>query len=497
MNREAESADAPRASKELERLLSIVGRAISLWRLTALLVVLGVGAGGAVIALRKPVYRSETVILYREGIRPTLLGAEGGAELRTLGLGLREMLFARPGLQKIIETFDLYPKTVEKRGYVDAVDEFRQKIVFQSRASDTFSIMFEGRTPDEAQQVVAKLAENLIAENRRVKIEQAKSQTDFLETQRKSVDEDLKKKEKALAEFLAQHPEFALEPATQGAAGASIRAERQAKQEGPDGDLLALERQAARSRTLLKAREGGLRVATGVPVPPELEQQRTSADAELSAAQRDLADKSAKFTEVHPDVVAAKAKVSSAQKKADDVKAKIQAATAAPGGDSYDEDKEKSKLSSQVATLEAEIDQRKKKKDDGKGAKDKSEIASRIVAQETEWARVNRDVADVRDRMADVERRVFRAQIEASSALGGLSAQIVVIDPAYKPTQPSSLPKSVVLVIAFAASLVVAAVVALLRALLDDRIFDAGDLARVTNVLATVPDPGAGRRRRG
>lgn len=495
-------AELPRASKELERLLSILRRALSHWKSASLMILFGVLLGFAVIFLRKPAFRSETTIIYREGIRPTLLGQEGGGVQQTLGLGLREMLFARPGLEKIVTEFGLYPKTLANKGMVEAVDEFRTKIHFQSKAPDTFAIMFEGRTPDEAQQVVARLAENLIAENRRVKVEQTRSQTEFLEVERKRSDDAVKVKEKELAQFLAQHPEFALEPATQQQAGASIRAQEKAKQgeTGPDAALTALERQAQRSRALMRARAVGAPLP-GVSIDPALESAKNEAENELANAKRDLAEKQAKYTEQHPDVRAAQAKVTAAQQKADRAKKAVtDAQSAALSAQSVtppeaDPEKEKQKIQVQLISLEQEISDRKKKKEQGQKAEDKSETASRVVALETDWARINREVGEARDRSADMERRTFRAQVEASSTVGGLSAQIVVIDPAYKPNSPASLPKSMVLIIAFAASSMLAALVSLLRALLDDRIFEPADLARVAPVLVSIPRPETRRRR--
>src|SRR5690606_28043343 len=101
--------------------------------------------------------------------------------------------------------------------------------------------------------------------------------------------------------------------------------------------------------------------------------------------------------------------------------------------------------------------------------------------------RLNRAVGDARDRMGEIERNFFRSQVEASSELGGYSDHIVVLDPAFVPTRPEKPGKALIVVIAAAAASALALMVAVLRALLDDRIYEEIDLARVSPILAVVP----------
>jgi capsular polysaccharide biosynthesis protein len=65
----------------------------------------------------------------------------------------------------------------------------------------------------------------------------------------------------------------------------------------------------------------------------------------------------------------------------------------------------------------------------------------------------------------------------------------VVLDPAFVPTRPEKPGKALIVVLAAGASMVLALIVAVLRALLDDRIYEEIDLARVAPVLAVVPRP--------
>ena len=489
--REPSVEDVPTASRELARVLGILKRTLYQWQAGMVVVTVVMAAAALFLVLRKPRFQSETVILYREGIRASYLGADAGESLRTLGVKLREMLYARPRLEKIIDEFNLYPDTKQKKGYVAAVDEFRLEINFRARSNDVFSISYTGRTPDESQVVTARLAEALVEENTRVRIEQAKIQTEFLSAEKTRTEEELKAKEKEVAKFLAAHPEFALDlQAGQGGQqGASIRAAAAARA-GGDPALNALERQAARSRSVLANPGTPLPSIPGGPPPdPALAAAKQQAESSLTAARRDLADKQGRFTEQHPDVLAATRRL----KEAEDAVRRADEAIAlgVPGskpdepGEAASPTSNRDKLQGQLSKIEAEIALRRKTKA-GTPA-DASETVNRVVALETEWARISRDAAEARERMAELEAKHFRAQIEASSELGGYAGQMLIIDPAFKPTQPMPPGKTLVVLGAAGAAVFLAFVLALLRALLDDHIYEVSDAPRMVEVLAVVP----------
>ena len=78
----------------------------------------------------------------------------------------------------------------------------------------------------------------------------------------------------------------------------------------------------------------------------------------------------------------------------------------------------------------------------------------------------------------------------ASSEIGGYAAQIAVLDPANRPTGPSSIPNKTVVAAGFLASLLLGGALAALRGLfMDDRIFDESEIEplAVGPVIAVVP----------
>jgi uncharacterized protein involved in exopolysaccharide biosynthesis len=475
--------DSQSASREIRRLIAVIKRAIFNWQPSAAIVALGLVIGVTVALTKKPTYKSETIILYRQGVR---FGEEGGQRILSLGTRLSEMLLARNRLEKLLDELAIYQDVKQKGGYVEAVEEFRKDIVWDARATDTFSISFKGKDPKLVQKVTERLADSLIEENQRLRIEQARVQSEFIGAEKARAEADLKAKEVEIARFLADHPEFALDENGFGKEGASIRAQAAAEKEG-DPALHALQRQAARNRALLSGATPPP-AAGGPPVDPELEAKRAQAQQMLTQAQAELAENKARYTEQHPDVIAAQSRVAAAQSMLTKVEGEIAQAAASRGAEpAASPDQARERMKNELKRIEAEIAQRKAKQDQPPA--EANETVSRVVNLETEWARLNRAVTEARERMGEMERNFFRAQVEASSELGGYSDQVVVLDPAFVPTRPEKPGKALIVVLAAAASIAIALMVAIVRALLDDRIYEEVDLQRVAPVLAVVPRP--------
>ena len=122
---------------------------------------------------------------------------------RHLGARLREAVTSRASLDPIVLDLHLYPRVVEQRGLVDAVDEMRKHITFRAREGDTFEIAFEGTTPDEVQEVTRRLAGSIVKEATVRRAERARTLKEFVDAESERTNAELKVKEGALASFLA------------------------------------------------------------------------------------------------------------------------------------------------------------------------------------------------------------------------------------------------------------------------------------------------------
>ncbi len=459
------------ANDYLQSVIRPVRRAARFWwvGLAAFLIVIAATLTAAVLTKQ---YRSEAVVYYREGLQWT---TNEGMSTRRIGQRLKDVLLARAQLAKVIEELGLYPELVKAGRIADAVEEMRLATGFKVTEGDIFVISCTGNSPLEAQRVTAKLTDVLIEENARLRSEQAEIAREFLDAEKKRNAAVLGAKEVEQLRFLAKHPEFVHE---QSAIGASLRATTKKgldgaglRGEGDDG-LGALRRERERLRRQISS-PGQIPRA---PRDPALVAAKNEAEAALKRAQRELADRRAHFTEQHPDVRTAKAMV----KETGD--AYLRAVDAIKAGDSL-EVEPRAVLEARLGQVQQDITAYERKKPKEKAAPDEpvesADAAQRIVALETEWARLNREVAEARERFQQLDSRQFVASMVASTMTSGQAAQIVVIDPAFLPAQPIGMSTTRRFLMGFGMAFAFGIGLAMLFGWLDDRVHDHADIERL------------------
>jgi uncharacterized protein involved in exopolysaccharide biosynthesis len=478
--------------EQIERILDLVRRAARYGWLVVAITAVG-GGLSVLLALSRPhQYESETVLFYRELISQSVLqGREVVQSSNTLSARFKEMLLARSNLIEVVKKFKLFPDVVEGDGEVAAADLLRMRVSFRDKGAGTFRISYKGDTPEEAQKVTQFLGERLRQADNELRQEQAQVTKNFLEQEKKEADEDLKQREREMAQFLTQHPEFAQETPGGSASGAGIRAaqKKSSSSSSSDSGLGALERQRRRIQARLANPDA--------PIPaPAPSPSRTSEPSELKAARRDieeaqreLSEKLGQFTDKHPDVVAARNRLASAQQALRRLEAGLPAVSeevAAPLP------VDRSALQRELAKVEREIAAYRSRQG---GSTPKSTVADDVVNLETEWARVERVVEETRERVSSLESRVFTADITASSEFAE-AAQLSVIDEAYLPHTPAGKPRKLLVMAGGLLFAGLGVALALGLALIDDRIYRRYDLQRIGVAPVLVVVPGDKRRSR-
>lgn len=483
----------------LDTVGKLVRRTFRYWWAAVIVVVLGAPLAFGVAKIRKYRYTSEAVVLYQQGMSFNLSQNEGVTNSRRLGQRLRDVVLARTNLTKLIQELDL-ADVEDKKKTGNVIEELRQDIKFRINDGDTFVISYTAPQAKLAQAVTAKITDMLIAQNQRLSADQAEIAREFIDVERKRTEDNLRTKETELARFLSKHPEFAAEQSGQSTTGAAIRATRGGKvgepSNGGDSVISALRREEARLKQQL-ANPGAV-VSAAPTVDPALAAAIRDAEGRLAIAKRELTDRRARFTEQHPDVRAAAASV----RDAEDALKKARDAAAADTGEQVMEIEPRAALQARLAQVQAEI----RRRDRGGAAPGDptaeqatatSDAATRIVAIETEWARVNRELNEARERYQALDVRQFAASIAESSLASGQSSRIVVIDPAYLPESPSGASPKRMLIVGVAASVLVGMLIALGLALIDDHVYDRDDIERFSTaqVLVEVPVFRKGGRR--
>lgn len=462
----------PDVGEQLARSLSFVRRVLRFWPTVLLTLLVGALGATAFLLIVKPQYRSETVVLYSEGVNRTDT-TQAAATTRNVAVRLKEILMARPKLERVVSEFDLYPDIRRRFGNVDAVDELKKHIDFRSPGGDTFSIAFIGRSPTEAQAVTRRLADMVLDGDSDLRKKQSGLARDFLKTEKETTETDLRQAEQELAGFLAKHPRFALDQ-TPLATGAAIRATL-APTAPLQGGVAA--QMMARGGAM-----GNPRAAAElfVPAPPPPRPEDTAAMTDLAQARATLAERMARYTPAHPDVRSAQAAVARAEARVKELAASrppVPVAAVAPTSAPIIR-------RSVVAPPPAAA---------ASAAKDDTKPAE-LVELETDWFRLTRAVTEARQRQAQIEAALFKADLWASSEGGGHGVQVQVIDPAFLPQRALPPGRTTIVAIFLGLALMLGTMIAMVRALLDDRIYGARDAESIASVIVEVPKVSSNRR---
>jgi uncharacterized protein involved in exopolysaccharide biosynthesis len=498
---------APTTRDQLERALALLKRSLAYKKRAILVFLVGVLLAVPFVFTRPRLYKSDTVILYHETIHSAdINGGEGGGSdaARRAGARLRELLMSRSSLEPIIVDMHLFAKkgkTLDRRELTEAVDDMRKHIKFTAREGDTFEVSFQGSTAAEAQEVTRRLGEMIVQEASTRRSESAKVLKEFLDKESEQQSAELRGLEAELAQFAALHPALAARLSNPQGTTAATGTPMAPAPTSSDPILAGLEARAARIDRQLRAAAAGSNAPPPKPLVPPFVPPPES--AELVAARRDLADKEARFTDKHPDVVAARARVKAAEAAQAQTVATAEAAYAATVASAkaaaQDETPPKTAadeaaLRQQLIDVQNQIAARrgvtlKAVGRDGGTTPAAVDIPGGEVGLEVEFRRLQREVNEARERQRQLDQKVFKASITASSVMNDRNVQVTVLDPAYLPPAPMSLSRTTLLAALLFLCVVLSFGTALVSAYLDDRIYDTFDLRQFESlpVVGVIP----------
>jgi uncharacterized protein involved in exopolysaccharide biosynthesis len=451
--------------------------------------VLAVGLAGtaAWAVLTKRQYRSEALLAYEHGVQAATAGTEGESG-RQITARLQEMLTARQRLEAVVRRMRLYPSIVEQRNIADAVDEMRKHLTFVPREGDAYKVTFDSESREVAQKVLDTLIKGALEEDRVRRLREADDAKKFLEAERKRADDDLKAKEAVLSEFISRHPKYASEAGGGATVGIDERSKmRDALTAGSGLEVADLKMRMAQIDEQIIAAGAVPSVPGRGGADPIAVEARARAEADLRAAQLDLSAKQVHYTPEHPDVKAAfrhvseaKAALQRAEAAVIDSKMANNAQQVVPAVEHVEDSPRVQALKSQRAAIQAQISLLQSRS----GPPTRTETARTTggsVATETQWTGINRDVAEARERQAQLESRSFQAQFLATLVSGGQAGRIIVVDPPFVPLRPVAGTRSKIALVGAAAATMAALLAMVLIALFDDRLYGSRDVERVVS----------------
>lgn len=484
----------------LQRIIDLGRKALRYWWLIALLGVVG-GALSMMLASKRPKkFQSWSTIFYQERIQSSLL-SPGREEVvqRNIGDKYREILLARALLSQVITdpALNMAPPGTD----VDAaVDGLRGAIKLEGRGGNAFRINYTDGDPDRAKAVTEKLTKLLQEKDEGLRNQQARETVAFATQQKEESENKLKKDVEALTVFLSQHPEFAADPNSAGD-GVSIRARQNAaaapvpKNLSPDQErVLALERQRQRIQSRLDAPPGAPPVPIVAPKTPEriaAEARVAEAQREIASAKREVEDSLTKYTPKHPTAIKAQEKLDLANQHLREAQAQVppdaepQVAPATP--------EDRKKLERQRDDLDQQIARLRNAKPAAPGAAPAvpvTDTTSWIVKLETEHAELRRRVNEQRERVNSLADSVFRSELDARQKLAETGGRLSVVDPAFKPVTPSGPGKKIFLMGGVVLFFAMGFAIAVVLAVIDDRLYRRADLENIGVFVLGVIPPG-------
>jgi uncharacterized protein involved in exopolysaccharide biosynthesis len=479
----------------LQRLVDLGRKTMRYWWLVGLFAVVG-GALSLIFATKRPKsYQSWSTVFYQERIQSSLLSPNREEMVqRNIGDKYRELLLARPQLIQIIEDPKLNPFPDEPDIDV-ALEELRQEIKLQGRGGNAFRIVYTDVDPDRAKAVTEKLTKMLQEKDEELRNKQARETVEFATKQKENAEIELKKRRSELAQFLSEHPEFAADPNSAQTEGAGIRArttQAQAQAGKPltaeQQKILDYERQRQRIMARLNAPPDAPPVRIAVPPSPE----RTAAlaalneaERELAAARREVDNAEAKYGPKHPTVLNAQKRLQLAQEVHRRAKAavppeeEISIAPATP--------QDRNRLQRQLDDIDKQITKLRNAKP-GSPEPAQDDTSNWIVKLETDHAELRRAVAEQNERVSSLAQGVFRAELDARQKLAEAGGRLSLIDPAFRPVKPAGPGKKIFLMAGMVLFLGMGLAIAVLLAVIDDRLYRRSDLDQLgVTVLGVIP----------
>jgi polysaccharide chain length determinant protein (PEP-CTERM system associated) len=240
-------------------------------------------------------YTSSTLILVESDKVPESFlneGARGAAAARPRLQTIRQEILSRTRLERILEEVKPYPDRMGRAPLTAIVEAMRESIAINVKGNDSFTIEYTHRDPKLAQAVTSRLATLFIEESNESRKAQVEVTGEFIESQLADARKQLEEKEKALRQY--KESRMGRLPEQTGANLAILQ-------------RLQLEQQAV-GDSLRAARERLLLVERGISAPGAAS-GATDPATELAAARSELAALRARYTDAHPDVQAAQARV--------------------------------------------------------------------------------------------------------------------------------------------------------------------------------------------
>jgi protein tyrosine kinase modulator len=422
------------------------------WYLIAPL--LACGAIGSVVAQFWPVlYRSEAMIIVEQQKVPEqYVTPNVVADLQTRLDAMKQQILSRTRLQRMIETFGLYPNERSRMAIDDVIDRMRKAVEVvlvptPGRQGEVtgFRIAYSADRPATAQRITNELVSQFIDESLSLRAQQSENTTQFFESELNDARHQLEQQEETMREyklrFLGELPEQeqgslqilgSLQAQLYTASGALERAEQQRTY------LQSMREQyRALAEPGTNGRPGGI-LATGEPKAAK------SIEAQLADLRSQLAEASSKFGPMHPEVLSLNNQIAELEKirKAAEADAAARAAKEAKAGGvvttgNTAEDMNFAETASRLKALDLEIGNHKANIAKLEGQiRDLQDHLKMIPVREQQLADITRSSENARAQYQSLLQKKLQSELANNLEKRQQGEQFRILDSASLPEKP-------------------------------------------------------------
>ncbi len=437
------------------------------WLILSIMLVCVIAAG--TYAWFKPeIYRSSTVILVEHQKIPDhvvqdMVKGRVAERVSTI----TQQVLSRTSLQRVIEELNLYPESINARGYDPVIAGMKKNVELKTKGSggrlESFTISFSHRDPMTAMKVTAKIASQYIDENLKMREQFVEGASEFLEQELAIARKELDAKEKVLSEYRLENlGELPGQMDTNLRSLDRLQEEKTSIQETLNS-LSARVELIQKSMHDYEAMAGALaelpgmegQIETEIPPADPLERH-------LAKLKDDLASMLVEYTESYPDVITLKNHIKHAEEQiaknaADsDLGAGSEenftgedllglSTTPSSNFDPYLQELagSVSEVKSQIATLK---DRRKRINVQMKGLQRKIDATP---TREQELLILERDYANMQENYQRLHEKQLNSRISENLEKRQKAERFRVLDPANLPTMPEGPPRYLIVIAGF------------------------------------------------
>lgn len=386
---------------------------------------------------------------------------------------MTNILFSRENMEKLarMTDMDLAAKTPQQMD--DLVKDLKTRVSLTRQGDNIYTISFNDRSPDLAKRVVQSMLTIFVESNLGSSRQDQDSAERFLQREIRDYERRLIDGERKVKDFKMRNMELLSD---RGSYYQRLQLARTSLKRAEDGLKAATRRRDQLADQIAITEEQGADSADYSDyVNDALKGYLAEFDLRIRELQKQLDDLSMRYTDIHPDVVAAKAAMARLQKQRETAKqeflAKQDRSTVVK---SLSTNPIYQQLRLRLADAEAEIATQQSAVETLKGEIEKYQASvDQVLQVETEQQQLNRDYSILKSNHEQLLARVEKARLTREADTSVDTVKFRTLDPPKVPAEPSApnrpLLASTVFGGAWAAGLGLALLLSLIRPVFGDR----------------------------